>query len=254
MMGKICSKCKEFKTFDLFSKDKNRKNGVGSRCKDCDKLKMRKLRSAKPKIEKLCKNCAAPITNKRIYCTDCSKKIEIEKKKISNKEYYAKNVELVKTRAKNFKKSNPDKIKIYRRIESKRKRNNIAYKLHQNVSRAVRYHISRAGYAKNASIIKFLPYNMQELKDHLERLFEPWMRWDNWGKYDPKIWDDKDQSTWTWQIDHIIPQSELRFDSMNHSNFQKCWALENLRPYSAKQNVIDGIYRIRHNGIDNRAM
>jgi hypothetical protein len=46
--------------------------------------------------------------------------------------------------------------------------------------------------------------------------------------------------------DHIIPQSKLQYTSMKDENFKKCWSLENLRPLSAKQNVIDGATRIRH--------
>lgn len=33
---------------------------------------------------------------------------------------------------------------------------------------------------------------------------------------------------------------------MNEENFKKCWALSNLRPYSAKQNLLDGANRKRH--------
>jgi len=33
---------------------------------------------------------------------------------------------------------------------------------------------------------------------------------------------------------------------MSEPNFQKCWALNNLRPLSAKQNILDGTQRIRH--------
>jgi hypothetical protein len=33
---------------------------------------------------------------------------------------------------------------------------------------------------------------------------------------------------------------------MADDNFKKCWSLENLRPYSAKQNQLDGITKIRH--------
>ena len=40
-----------------------------------------------------------------------------------------------------------------------------------------------------------------------------------------------------WHIDHIIPQSKLLYDSMDHPNFQKCWALENLQPLWAKDNI-----------------
>jgi len=66
------------------------------------------------------------------------------------------------------------------------------------------------------------------------------MTWDNQGKYDPKIWDDNDQTTWMWNIDHIIPQSKLTYTSLDEDNFQKAWALNNLRPLSAKQNILDG--------------
>jgi hypothetical protein len=89
-------------------------------------------------------------------------------------------------------------------------------------------------------VLKYISYTMKELKQHLENQFEYWMTWENHGKYNTKMWDDNDQSTWTWNIDHIVPQSHLPYDSVDHPNFKKCWALENLRPYSAKQNIIDG--------------
>ena len=64
--------------------------------------------------------------------------------------------------------------------------------------------------------------------------------------YVAATWDDSDPATWTWQIDHIIPQSDLPYTSMTDYNFRRCWALENLRPFSAKQNQLDGVTRIRH--------
>jgi len=66
------------------------------------------------------------------------------------------------------------------------------------------------------------------------------MTWKNYGSYCVNLWDDNDCSTWTWNIDHIIPQSKLPYISMDDDNFKICWALENLRPLSAKQNLIDG--------------
>ncbi len=81
---------------------------------------------------------------------------------------------------------------------------------------------------------------MDELKAYLESQFESWMTWANHGRYDSKTWNDNDISTWTWQIDHIIPQSALPYDSMSHTNFVKCWELSNLRPLSAKANILKG--------------
>ena len=71
-----------------------------------------------------------------------------------------------------------------------------------------------------------------ELKIHLEKQFDSHMNWGNHGIY--------------WHIDHIIPQSVLPYISMDDENFKICWALDNLRPLEAKQNMSDGATRIRH--------
>ena len=64
--------------------------------------------------------------------------------------------------------------------------------------------------------------------------------------YNKNMWNNNDPQTWTWQIDHIIPHSTFKYTSMEDDNFKKCWALENLRPYSSKQNFFDGVQKTRH--------
>lgn len=59
-------------------------------------------------------------------------------------------------------------------------------------------------------------------------------------------WKDDDITTWTWQIDHIVPQSDLPYTSMEDDNFKKTWTLDNLRPFPAKQNWLDGVLKVRH--------
>ena len=70
-------------------------------------------------------------------------------------------------------------------------------------------------------------YDEQDLVRHLQDQFGPKMSWDNHAR-----------STvgFRWEIDHIIPRSELRYDSLQHPNFKKCWGLDNLRPLCAKEN------------------
>lgn len=137
-----------------------------------------------------------------------------------------------------------ERKKKYRQKKGLSRNKSVAHKLRHSVSCGVR-DILR-GRKKHKSILQHLPYTMEELKKYLENLFEPWMNWNNWGLYNPETWVDEDEDTYTWQIDHIIPQSELPYDSMEHPNFQKCCALENLRPLSAKQNILDGVNRKRH--------
>jgi hypothetical protein len=81
-------------------------------------------------------------------------------------------------------------------------------------------------------VFSYLPYTAEQLKVHLESQWEPWMNWDNYGKYD--------SNRLTWQIDHITPQSALPFSSFQEENFQKLWALDNLRPLEVIENIKKG--------------
>lgn len=90
------------------------------------------------------------------------------------------------------------------------------------------------------SILKFLPYSVQDLKEHLERQFEPWMTWNNHGVYKTEKYNENDMLTWTWHIDHIIPQSKLPYISMEDENFKKCWMLNNLKPLKSVDNIRKG--------------
>jgi hypothetical protein len=115
------------------------------------------------------------------------------------------------------------------------------------VSRSINTFLKSHGYSKNKKSTKdYLQYSISELKEHLEKQFEPWMNWQNHGKYNAKTWDDNDSSTWTWQLDHIVPHSKFKYTSMEDQSFKECWALSNLRPYSAKQNILDGTSKKRH--------
>lgn len=115
------------------------------------------------------------------------------------------------------------------------------------ISGAIWHYLKRSKSSKNGeSCITYLPYTVNEIRSHLESLWEPWMNWDNQGVYNKKSWNDNDISTWTWQIDHIIPQSDLPYINMTDENFKICWSLNNLRPLSAKQNNLEGTKKIRH--------
>jgi hypothetical protein len=178
----------------------------------------------------------------------------LEEKKI----YQQENKEVIAEKKKIYYQDNKDYFREYARTHQKeRLQNDPEYKIHRNISRLVNFGLKANGASKaGESVEPNLPASFQEMKCHLEDRFpatynltrdgKVWMNWNNWGRYDPKTWDDNDPSTWTWQIDHIIPRSDLPYTSMQDENFKKCWALENLRPLSAKQNWLDGVRRTRH--------
>jgi hypothetical protein len=169
-------------------------------------------------------------------CRECNKP--------ARKIYYTNHVEEIIIKVSNYRKKNRSKINEQNR---KRRECDLGYRLYDSVRSVIKTSIKRSGGRKNRlSSLKYLPYTIQQLKDHLEKQFKPWMSWQNWGRYNSNTWNDNDPSTWTWQIDHIIPQSDLPYTSMEEENFNKCWSLQNLRPLSAKQNIIDGPTKIRH--------
>jgi hypothetical protein len=233
---KPCKKCNIIKPISEFrhKKDPRYKSGVSiqSRCILCE-AEDSKINGKKRYKEKGIKEF------KDIYSDPILKAEWLAK----NKEYRQKNKEKLKEYRAKRKDKDREIVRIW---SSKKLKDNIFYRLRHRVSSSVKATIKRQGKSKNGSVLKFLPYKIKDLKEHLEYKFESWMNWSNHGKYNVKTWKDDDQSTWTWQIDHIIPHSDLPYDSMEHENFKKCWCLENLRPLSAKQNLIDGTRRTRH--------
>ena len=134
---------------------------------------------------------------------------------------------------------------------------NPVYKLRSILSKSIWQALKNNGGSKaGISFEKRFSYSIDVLKKHLEDQFslpenlDPegnvWMTWENQGHYSVKDWNDNDPTTWKWQIDHIMPQSKFVYTSMDDQAFKDCWALSNLRPYSAKQNVLDGVNRVRH--------
>lgn len=69
---------------------------------------------------------------------------------------------------------------------------------------------------------EFVPYSLDELMRHLERQFLPGMTWENRGK---------------WHIDHIVPLASFEFTTPDCEGFKAAWAITNLRPLWALDNI-----------------
>lgn len=65
-------------------------------------------------------------------------------------------------------------------------------------------------------------YTLDELIAHLERQFLPGMSWENRGR---------------WHVDHVVPRSSFQFETAADPEFTACWAISNLRPMWAKDNL-----------------
>lgn len=165
-----------------------------------------------------------------------------DKIKKQKQKFYENNKEILKKKRKIYVENNKEKVKLTN-LKWRRKQKSPMFLIKNTVGGSINKYLKSNGYSKkNNSCWIFLPYTKAELILHIESLFDPWMTWDNWGIYNPKTHDENPK----WQLDHIIPHSTFNYDSMEHPDFQKCWALENLRPLDAKQNHLDGVSRIRH--------
>lgn len=279
--GKICTKCGIKKPFSEFDKDKTKADGYYSSCKLCRKSLSQINQSKNKERNKNYRAKNKEILNEknRQYYND-NKSIINEKRKIAyrekhrderlnyakeyriknkqkickiERERYNENPEKYRQKSKNYRLKNLDKVKSYQKNyntlnrekrnaasreyyrnhkEASRKRNSIRFKRltkedpKYRLRRRMTDGIYRSLKNKNGySWEKLVGYTFQDLVNHLEKQFKPGMSWDNFGK---------------WHVDHIIPQSVFNYDDFTNIDFKRCWALDNLQPLWAHDNLIKG--------------
>jgi hypothetical protein len=279
MMTKTCCKCKKEKDVGEFCKDKRAKDGKNRTCRKCasdyqhshkekakeynaeyykknqDRIKKNVEEYRRENIDKIREYHSSTKYRERRKETrkKCAGNYQQENKEAHNRasrEYKSRNKEKIRVKTKEYESrpevrqhmseygrkyriDNEEKIKESARKRYKVKILNESFRLKKNVSRAIALALNRVGKSKNGnSITKYLSYSIKELKEHLEKQFEPWMNWDNYG---PVSLYKKN-----WQIDHIIPQVSFNYQTMDCEEFKRCWALENLRPLDAIENMIKG--------------
>lgn len=99
--------------------------------------------------------------------------------------------------------------------------NKITHRIRRNLGMSLKYQ----GIAKVNQTFKILGFDKHTLREHLESQFTEGMSWDNMGE---------------WHIDHIRPIASFNYDSTEHPDFKKCWALNNLQPLWAADNIRKG--------------
>lgn len=219
---RLCNKCGLLKTEDCFYDSR-------STCKNC-KIQYQKDYYASNK-----KNI-----NKKQHVRYLENAEEIIANQLERDKNRKEEIALYQ---KEYRKNNKDKAKIY----AKKKKQKPENKIREAISTSVRRALRSNGFLKNGvSFFEKIGYTPEVLRKHLINQFEPWMNLNNFGSYDPETWNEKDKTTWTWNIDHKKPHSEFNYKTMDDLEFKECWSLENLRPYSAKDNIYDGSFRVRH--------
>jgi hypothetical protein len=199
----ICNNCNIDKNVSEFYKSKSDKTGYQRHCKLCQKDRLKQW----------------SIDNR-------------DKKNLKQKNYVERNKEVVYSRNRKYQQDNKEKYSLRKKqyyndnkhlilqnLKNKRA-TDICYKLSRNISSSMS--TSLKGNKAGRYWETLVDYNLNDLKQHLEKQFDTEMNWDNYGSY--------------WHIDHIIPKSWFNYSSNDDDEFKECWKLENLQPLKASDN------------------
>lgn len=97
------------------------------------------------------------------------------------------------------------------------------FKLNGNISRSMRRSLRLGKGGRHWEDL--VGWKLLDLIKRFEETKQAGMSWDNYGK---------------WQWDHKIPISMWNFEKPEDPEFKQCWALCNLQPLWAKDNLKKG--------------
>jgi hypothetical protein len=145
-------------------------------------------------------------------------------RKVANTQKWRKqNPDKVKSYApkkKMWKKNNHDKVRAAGNKANRKVRNTPKGRLNHKVGNLIRLSLrgTKAGWHWEALV----GYTLEQLMRHLEKHFLPGMSWGNMGE---------------WHVDHKVPIAAFNFKKPEDLDFKRCWALNNLQPLWAIDNI-----------------
>jgi hypothetical protein len=136
------------------------------------------------------------------------------------------NIEKVKEYSKNYIQTNKKYLNDYKNNWFKEKmKTDGLFRLKIQTRNAIKDSFRGKFFHKKNKTRDILGCSFQEFKLYLEENFEPWMNFDNYGKYNGEF-------NYGWDIDHIIPTSKAKTEEellkLNHYS--------NLKPLCSKIN------------------
>jgi len=141
----------------------------------------------------------------------------------------------VKEYVRQWQRDNKEYLKEYKRQWSKdhrmnRYRTDLKYNLNYGISNAIRKSLRRNknGYHWE----DLVGYTLNDLIKRLKKTMPDGYNWNDYlsGKL---------------QLDHIIPINAFNYTKSEHTDFKRCWALNNLRLLPAEENLIKNAKLVR---------
>lgn len=203
---KVCLGCSVRKDLSDFPKHPNGPFGRSARCKPCEAARMRERRKADPEAEKA-------------KCREWRKR-NPKSARDALYRWRAKNPEAFSRIESAYALRHKERLVLKRADRRKRNKNNPIWMLQMRITGAVRSCLREK--RTTSKTLASLGYSMEELRTHIERQFTKGMDWSNIRE---------------WHIDHIVPKSSFNVIEIGDEEFKRCWALSNLRPLWATENL-----------------
>lgn len=239
---KACTKCGETKPVSQFGKTNKNLDGYNSECKDCkmvvskawaqqNRQRLRELdaqrrhrpesrakileakKRARDKARELRphKERAVVLHQAHVYAF---MRLSLHCEHVNRWAAYAKECRILHdAHVKEFR-SDPNRVARWKYNHIPQK------KLYQRIKAWSHKHLKSGMVSKKWSYI--LGYTVDELKVHIEKQFTKGMSWEKRSEI---------------HIDHIIPVSSFNITDIYCEDFKSCFALSNLRPLWAKENM-----------------
>jgi hypothetical protein len=150
-----------------------------------------------------------------------------EKAKASTKRWRSLNPERRLAQKKRWYLKNHKMIREYWKQFNANKKPSVNQRLNNRMRALLNYSLRNGKGGRRWE--ELVGYTLFELKQHLESQFADNMNWEIFMRGKGEI-----------HIDHIIPRSAFRFNSPEDQGFKDCWALKNLQPLWAKDNLSKG--------------
>ena len=208
---KTCTQCGTEKDIGKFVKRSALKSGRASRCRDC---------AVKVSMEW---NRLHPENKKEAYrkWRDTHK----EHVKQSHRQWDVANAEKKKEGHRRWRAENPEKNLASINRAAAVRLSTLKGRLNLRIASAMRSSL-KPGTKANRHWEFLVDFTIDQLKQHLEKLFTPEMTWENYGTY--------------WSIDHKIPVAVFNFERPEDIDFRLCWSIKNLQPMEKIANIRKG--------------
>lgn len=207
---KKCSGCSGNKAEADFPKDRSKPDGLATRCRACRSAANAVAYASDPERYKLKAKAHRERKPKQSAATRAEWAAANKLKMAAyRKAWRAKNRAAERASAKE--------------AEAVKRRTSPTWRLSRAVSRAVWG--SLRGRKEARAWQELVGFTADELRTHLEQSFAPGMSWANYGD---------------WHVDHIRPVASFSFQDYSDPEFKACWALSNLQPLWAEDNIRKG--------------